>query len=143
MKRLPSMLLAALAGSPVLVQAHTHLKSSTPANGSVVSSSPGSIMLMFSEPTRVTALGLRSADAKEEQKLGPLPEKASAHVMVPAPKLQSGAYVVQWRAIGDDNHVMKGTIRFTVSADGPASAPKGDSSSMPEHTDPTGEQGKG
>jgi methionine-rich copper-binding protein CopC len=36
--------------------------------------------------------------------------------MVPAPQLAPGAYTIRWRALGADNHVMSGTIRFTLSA---------------------------
>jgi methionine-rich copper-binding protein CopC len=123
MKR-SSSFLTVFAALPVLAFAHAHLSSSTPADGSVVAAAPKSIMLMFSEPTRVTALTMQKGEEKAEQKLGPLPEEASAHVMVPTPKLAPGAYTIRWRALGRDNHVIKGTIKFTVSADATTGAGK-------------------
>jgi copper resistance protein C len=118
MKTLLSTLLLGLAALPVLALAHARLTSSTPADGSVVSAAPSSIMLMFSEPARLTALTLQSAESKVEQRLGPLPDAAGAHLMVPSPKLAPGAHTIRWRALGKDNHVMSGTIRFTLSAAG-------------------------
>jgi methionine-rich copper-binding protein CopC len=116
MKRLRFRILTVLAAIPVVAFAHGHLQSSTPADGSVVAVSPKSVMLMFSEPARLTALKVQGGDEQDERKLGPLPEKPGAHLMVPAPQLAPGAYTIRWRALGADNHVMSGTIRFTLSA---------------------------
>jgi methionine-rich copper-binding protein CopC len=33
------------------------------------------------------------------------------------PPLPPGAYVVQWRCIADDGHVMRGDFRFEVAAE--------------------------
>jgi methionine-rich copper-binding protein CopC len=110
-KWLPAILLAAL--TPLAAQAHSHLKESTPAEGSTVKA-PESIMLMFSEAAKVTALTIQK-DGDKEQKLSPLPTEASAHVMVPAPKLMPGKYTVSYRVVSDDGHVMGGKLHFTVS----------------------------
>jgi methionine-rich copper-binding protein CopC len=119
-KRTVSLALAAWAVMPLIAFAHAHLKSSTPSDGSVLGAPPASIMLMFSEAVRPTALTLQKGDDKSEQKLGPLPTKASAHLEVPSPQLAPGAYTIRWRALGEDNHVMSGAIKFTVSADAAA-----------------------
>jgi len=110
-KWLPAILLAALA--PLAAQAHTHLQGATPAEGSTVKA-PESIMLMFSEAAKVTALTIQK-DGDKEQKLSPLPTEAAAHVMVPAPTLAPGKYTVNYRVVSDDGHVMSGKIHFTVS----------------------------
>src|SRR5687767_1041178 len=89
------------------VHGHTHLKSSTPAEGSVLAMAPENIVLKFSEATRVTALTLQKEGA-EEQKLAPLPSAAAQEVNIPAPKLAPGRYVVTWRGMGSDNHIMSG-----------------------------------
>jgi methionine-rich copper-binding protein CopC len=103
-------LLAFAAGA----QAHTHLKQSTPAEGSVVTSPPPNIVLTFSEAARVTALTLQKEGA-EKQKLAPLPAAAAEQVTVPVPALAPGKYVVNWRVVSDDNHVMSGALHFTVA----------------------------
>jgi hypothetical protein len=54
--------------------------------------------------------------------LKPLPPEALREVTAVPPKLSPGAYVVNWRAVGADGHVMSGKVRFTVSADGATAA---------------------
>ena len=36
------------------------------------------------------------------------------HLMVDLPELQADDYTVDWRATGDDGHVMSGSFAFTV-----------------------------
>lgn len=111
--------LVAMAAVPFLAHAHTHLQSAAPADGSTIAGSPSAISLKFSEPTRVTVLMLQKGNESPEQKLGPLPATAQKELSVNAPKLDPGAYTVKWRAVGEDNHVMSGVLRFTVSAAAP------------------------
>lgn len=118
---------AALVALVATAQAHTHLKSAVPAEGSTVTASPERITLMFSEAARVTALTLQK-DGEKEQKLVPLPTEATAHVSVPVPNLAPGKYLVSWRVVSDDNHIMSGKLHFTV-APGAANA-----AAKPEHT---------
>ncbi|HEY8506930.1 MAG TPA: copper resistance CopC family protein [Steroidobacteraceae bacterium] len=122
MKRLRLIALIAFASVPLLTLAHTHLKESSPANGAVIAKAPSSITLTFSEPTRLTALTVEEGGT--ERKLGPLPTEASARIEVPVAELAPGAYTLKWRAVGKDGHVMSGTIRFTISADGTESSGK-------------------
>lgn len=114
MKRLSLLALSATLFVSALAQAHAHLVSTMPADGSTVTASPEGIMLMFSEAARLTALTIRK-DGEEAQKLSPLPAKPSAHLMVPAPKLAAGHYTVEYRVVSDDNHVMAGKLAFTVA----------------------------
>jgi methionine-rich copper-binding protein CopC len=97
----------------VVAQAHTHLKSAAPAEGSTVKA-PEQITLTFSEAARVTALSIQK-EGEAEQKLAPLPTAAADHVTVAAPKLAPGKYTVNWRVVSDDSHVMSGKVHFTVS----------------------------
>jgi methionine-rich copper-binding protein CopC len=77
---------------PLLATAHTELKQSAPANGSVVKMAPKQIMLMFSETATLTALSIQKTGDKE-------------------------AYVVKYRALSNDSHVAAGTLKFSVSTD--------------------------
>lgn len=107
------VLAAAFALLPVFAQAHTHLENSIPkANSS--GAAPEHIMLEFNETTQLTALTLQKEGAGDTQKVGPLPDKPEKMIHVAAPKLEPGTYVLTWRALGDDKHVMSGTVRFTV-----------------------------
>jgi methionine-rich copper-binding protein CopC len=97
----------------VAAQAHTHLQKSVPAEGSTVSVSPPNIVLKFSEAARVTALTVKK-EGGDEQKLAPLPTTPAAEITVRAPELAPGKYVVTWRAMGNDSHIMSGELHFTV-----------------------------
>ncbi|HEU4625041.1 MAG TPA: copper resistance CopC family protein [Steroidobacteraceae bacterium] len=105
---------ALLSLAAVVAQAHTHLKSATPADGSTVQTAPERITLTFSEPARVTALTIQK-DGEPEQKLAPLPSESAAEVSVPAPKLAPGKYTVSWRVVSADSHIMSGKLHFTVA----------------------------
>jgi methionine-rich copper-binding protein CopC len=115
MKYAVSSIAAALLLFATAAQAHSHLESSKPAEGSVINASPGGIELNFSESVRITALSIQKGDEKK-QPLGPLPDKPAQKVSVAVPTLAPGKYVVSYRVVGDDNHVMSGTLNFTVSA---------------------------
>jgi methionine-rich copper-binding protein CopC len=103
----------ALTTYAAVALAHAHLQNSTPADGGVLDSSPAEVVLTFSEAARLTGAWIqRAGDTKE--KLQSLPQKAAREVKVPLPVLTPGAYIVSWRAISDDGHVVPGQIRFTV-----------------------------
>lgn len=100
----------------ISAHAHSHLAKSNPADGSVIAAAPATLALEFSHPVRVTALTIQKADGKSEP-LSPVPQEAATKVSVPSPKLSPGKYVVSWRAVSSDNHVMSGKIQFTISPD--------------------------
>jgi methionine-rich copper-binding protein CopC len=123
MKKLSSVwCVAALVLFAGTAQAHVHLKDSVPAENSTVAVSPPNIVLKFSEAARLTALTLK-AEGGAEQKLAPLPSSPAAEATVRAPQLAPGKYVVTWRAMSADSHIMNGELHFTVSAEGKKSAP--------------------
>lgn len=115
MKRLLSTATVSMLFLFGAAQAHTHLESSMPADQAVLTSVPTEIMLHFSEPTRVTALSIQKEGEKQQTAVSVLPKQASAAVSVPLEVGGPGKYKVMWRAIGADNHVMSGAVRFTVS----------------------------
>ena len=102
--------------------AHTHLQGSVPADKSRVAA-PAAIELNFSEAARVTALTLQKG-SEEPVALKGLPAKAAAQVSVPVTQLSAGDYVVTWRVVGDDGHVMSGKFGFTVDPAAHAAAAK-------------------
>jgi len=103
-----------LASLAAVAQAHTHLKDATPAEGSTVKASPESITLTFSEAARLTALTIQK-EGGEEQKVAQLPAESAAKITVPAPKLAPGKYIVSWRVVSGDSHIMSGKLHFTVA----------------------------
>ena len=102
--------------APVLVStaalAHAHLEKASPADGSIIGSAPQSVVLEFSEPARLATLSI-TRDGGSSRKLAPLPQQPQQRITVSLPDLLPGTYVVSWRAVGADGHVVPGQIRFT------------------------------
>jgi copper transport protein len=102
-----------LMGCATVAFAHTHLKKAVPAQGSELSASPPNFVLTFGEPAKLTALWLQKG-TEPKQKVGPLPAASAAQITIPAPQLTTGTYVLSWRVVADDGHVMPGKLTFTV-----------------------------
>ena len=111
----------ALVTFAVTAGAHAHLHKASPADGSVVTTSPSNIVLTFSEAANLTALSIQKGK-EAAQKLKPLPADPAAQISVPLPQLTPGTYSVTWRVVSDDGHVMSGTLHFTL-ADHPSDHP--------------------
>lgn len=95
-------------------QAHAHLKVSSPAEGAVLMESPTTIVLTFSEATRMTALSIQKDQAPK--KLLQVPTAAAAEkITMAVPKLATGSYTLSWRVVSDDNHIMGGKLHFKVA----------------------------
>jgi copper resistance protein C len=105
-------LVAATLGSGA-ASAHTHLKSSVPADGSTVTATPAVFVLNFTEAARLTALSIQKSGSKAE-KIDALPRAAAAQLQIAAPHLVNGSYTLAWRVVGNDGHVMDGKISFSV-----------------------------
>ena len=112
----------ALATFGVTAGAHAHLQKASPADGSVVRTSPSNVVLNFSETARLTAASIQRGD-EPRQSLKPLPTAAARQISVPVPQLTPGLYSVTWRVVSDDGHVMSGTLHFTLSPDRAAQHP--------------------
>ncbi len=112
----------ALASIAVTASAHAHLQKASPADGSVVATSPSRIVLNFSESARLTAASIQKDD-EPRQSLKPLPAAAARQIFVALPRLTPGSYSVTWRVVSGDGHVMSGTLRFTLAPDRAADHP--------------------
>ena len=112
----------ALATFGITASAHAHLQKASPADGSVVTTSPSMIVLNFSEAARLTAASIQKGDGRR-QSLKPLPAAAARQISVPLPQLTPGGYSVTWRVVSEDGHVMSGTLRFTLAPDRAADHP--------------------
>lgn len=95
--------------------AHVHIEKTKPANNSTVKTSPKEIVLHFSEDARLISLTVQK-QGEAEQAVMASTAVPSKTVKVPISRLTSGHYVVIYRWVGDDNHEMSGTLRFTVGA---------------------------
>jgi methionine-rich copper-binding protein CopC len=110
------MLAGALVAMAGAAQAHTHLESATPADNAVLASAPPKVTLRFSEPARLTALTIQKEGEEASERIQGLPKEPSKELSAPLAPLGAGKYTLDWRALGADNHVMSGKLRFTVAA---------------------------
>lgn len=113
------LMAAALAASlmPGGAWAHAMMHASDPADGATLTTSPRTVNLTFTEACRVTTMRLLDDGGKERQlrREGGRGAATTASATVPT-SLPPGAYRVEWRAMGDDGHVMSGAVRFVVAA---------------------------
>ena len=105
-----------LAGSVAPALAHSFLVEATPSSKDHVASSPKTVKLRFGggvEPA-YSKLTIESADGKvlSEGAIG-VPEK-DRELSVNAPDLTPGKYVVRYRVLSKDGHIVEGNYEFFV-----------------------------
>jgi methionine-rich copper-binding protein CopC len=108
------VLVLCLALISVVAYGHTRLSSSFPADQATVAAAPEQVQLAFSEEVTLTALSLHDL-AGAAYELGAMPTAAGREFAIPVPKLAAGSYLVAWRAVGADTHVVSGEIHFSVT----------------------------
>ena len=114
MKTMRNFILATVALVPGLALAHAKLELTIPAADSSIAAMPAQVMLHFSEAVKITAITIEKEGGKDRVELK-VPTEATPMAQAQAPKLGAGVYVLNWRALSDDGHVMSGTVRFTVT----------------------------
>ena len=114
MKMIGTFLLATVALVPGLALAHAHLEMTIPAADSSIVEMPAQVMLHFSEAVKITAATIEKEGGTDKVELK-APADAKAVNQIAAPKLSPGVYLLNWRGLGKDGHVMNGTVRFTVT----------------------------
>jgi methionine-rich copper-binding protein CopC len=115
MKRIRVVGALALSLAATVALGHAHLQKAVPADGGTVTAAPANVVLTFSEAARLTACWLQKGEGPK-QKIEPLPTTPAQQVSVPMPRLQPGTYVLSWRVVGDDAHIVPGQIQFTIAA---------------------------
>jgi methionine-rich copper-binding protein CopC len=83
---------AAIALTALASNAHSHLTSSTPADGAALKTAPAALALEFSEPVTLTAVTV-GAEGRDKRSLS-LPAKAAKTFNPPFAGLAAGRYVV-------------------------------------------------
>ena len=125
-----SLLFAILLILPMTANAHSPLASSSPQNGETLDAPPTEIVMVFKLPAKLIKVNLRKFSNKQEKRLlgglfgggGELVTLGTSFLMkigerhvIPLPSLASGAYSLDWRAIGEDGHVIKGDLAFKIT----------------------------
>lgn len=100
---------------------HIVLDKSEPADGESVEGEVTEIRLFFSDAPLMRGASVRVMTSSRSllRSTPPTPDADDPRqVSVQmTPSLPAGAYVVQWRCIADDGHVMRGDFRFEVAAE--------------------------
>lgn len=103
-----------LSSSPAI--AHTPLTASQPAAGAQLAAAPESLLLEFGGQVNLLRLKL-SHEAEGEITVDFKPSRQTAQQFsVPLPELKAGNYSLQWAAIGEDGHMVQGTIPFSINS---------------------------
>lgn len=107
-------ILAFLAG-PTL--AHSPLKTTSPAADEVLAKVPEHINLIFAKPARVTKVTLThtNGDRTHSDRLQLPSKKFITEMALTFEPRGIGDYKVDWRALGEDGHALKGSFGFRVS----------------------------
>lgn len=116
-----ALVLGVLLASAAPASAHADLVTSDPSPGAVLSESPPSVDLEFTEPVTVANGAIRVFDADEVRVDEGVVEVADRIASLALPELDDGAYVVTWRITSDDGHPVSGAFTFQVgSGSGPS-----------------------
>lgn len=108
--------------------AHASLISTDPADGQVLSASPETITVTFSERVSLADTGNALLDATGSPASAQITARDNTVLITPDEELSDGSYIVTWRVISLDSHPVAGGITFavgqpsTVSASLPAGA---------------------
>ena len=103
------MLLSATA----LSFSHSVVSNSDPENGAHLNAAPERLEVSFSKPTRVIKASI-THDKNDQNKLTLSTKEPTKLIRFsPAPK-DAGNYVVEWRALSEDGHVLKGSLEFSI-----------------------------
>jgi copper transport protein len=96
--------------------AHAVLVESDPVDGGVLDAPPREVVLRFNEPVSVPPRGIRLYDQTAEQRsLGSDTAAASEEITLPVEEeLRDGAYILTWRVVSGDGHLVRGAFQFSV-----------------------------
>ena len=101
-------------GVALAAQAHTTVRSSNPASGSVLTTSPPVFEVVFAERVKLTSLLL--VNKAGERKLAFKSTASALKFSSAKPGLALGRNEIRWTALSLDGHVIKGSIIIVLRA---------------------------
>lgn len=120
-----SRMMWALAMSVISMTAlaHSTVKGTVPASGSILTASPPEVVINFNEPARMVSVSVVRLGSAE-RKLQFVPMAESASFTIAAPQLAGGRNEIKWRALSKDGHPISGSLIIVVKPDAaPAKSP--------------------
>ena len=103
-------------------RAHAGVVTITPANGSILTSAPATVGIVFNEGVETAAnrVQLLDRNGKAVAATFALSDDRSSITLTPAKKLPRGLYALRWSVISADGHVVTGASTFAVNTRGTA-----------------------
>ena len=125
-----NLLLTILIILPMAANAHSQLSSSSPESGEALAVPPVEIIMNFKSPAKLIKVELMKSKTDQGKSFvgrlfggddGQPVELGEGFLMsmnkrqiIPMPSLGEGDYLLLWRAMGEDGHVIKGELTFKV-----------------------------
>lgn len=94
--------------------AHTTIIASNIADGAELAASPQTFEFAFGADVGLAGLELETLAGDAVDIAFQRPSEMGRDFSVPLPDLVAGPYVLKWRAVARDGHVMRGEIDFVV-----------------------------
>jgi copper transport protein len=112
------IVLALLLGGARTAFAHAVLIAASPEDGAVLAAPPGEVRLVFNEP--ISPIAVQVLDRSGRSLVGAEDIRvADAEILIRLPAaLSNGIYLVSYRIVSLDSHVVGGSIVFTVGRAG-------------------------
>ncbi len=112
------LLLGALVAGAPSAEAHAVLLATSPVDGSVLGNEPPQVALRFNEAVSLTPQSIQLLDAAGHPVRVGKPEhpagKGDTAAADLTPGLHDGTYVVSWRVVSADAHVVSGAFQFSI-----------------------------
>lgn len=99
--------------------AHSPVKETSPPDEAVLTSVPEMLHLTFAAPARVMKVTMTHTKAENVHETRiEIPTRDMVEEMHLTPEFMgAGTYLVQWRALGEDGHVLTGEFGFEVTGE--------------------------
>lgn len=94
--------------------AHTELEQSSPQNKAILKQAPPKVTLEFEEAVRLLNLKLSGPNKKVIDIGFSASTTENKTFGYSLPPLSDGKYAIEWSALGDDGHKVKGVIHFAI-----------------------------
>ena len=102
-----------LFSATTLSLSHSVVTNSSPESGARLRVAPKHLEVSFSKPTRVIKASITHNEKGQNKLVLSTKEPTKLIRFSPAPK-DVGNYVVEWRALSEDGHVLKGSLEFSI-----------------------------
>ena len=107
------LVMTALLAAPAW--AHMALSKAAPSDKATVTVAPTQVQLWFTQKPDATVSRVVLSGAGGEVKLGTLKLVDERSLMAPIEgTLADGTYTIAWQSAGDDGHILKGQVTFTL-----------------------------